>query len=51
MTRTTGPDCAITCNLINTHTHIDTSVVDAMGETGVTWVERKRNVDKKMLVQ
>ena len=21
MTRTTGPDCAVMCNLINTHTH------------------------------
>ena len=21
MTRVTGPDCAVTCNLINTHTH------------------------------
>ena len=24
MTRMTGPDYAVTCNLINTHTHIDT---------------------------
>ena len=24
MTRTTGPDCAVMCNLINTHTHTDT---------------------------
>ena len=23
MTRMTGPDCAVMCNLINTHTHID----------------------------
>ena len=22
MTRMTGPDCAVMCNLINTHTHI-----------------------------
>ena len=24
MTRMTGPDCAVTCNLINTHTHTHT---------------------------
>ena len=24
MTRMTGPDCAVMCNLINTHTHIHT---------------------------
>ena len=24
MTRITGPDCAVMCNLINTHTHIHT---------------------------
>ena len=24
MTRMTGPDCAVICNLINTHTHIHT---------------------------
>ena len=24
MTRMTGPDCAVMCNLINTHTHRDT---------------------------
>ena len=24
MTRMTGPDCAVMCNLINTHTHADT---------------------------
>ena len=23
MTRMTGPDCVVMCNLINTHTHID----------------------------
>ena len=25
MTRMTGPDCAVMCNLINTHTHTHTS--------------------------
>ena len=24
MTRMTGPDCVVMCNLINTHTHIHT---------------------------
>ena len=26
MTRMTGPDCAVMCNLINTHTHTNTSI-------------------------
>ena len=29
MTRMTGPDCAVTCNLINTHTHKHTGSVAA----------------------
>ena len=32
MTKTTGPDCAVMCNLINTHTHTETyyiiSIID-----------------------
>ena len=28
MTRMTGPDCAVMCNLINTHTHT-TSIIDS----------------------
>ena len=27
MTRMTGPDCVVMCNLINTHTHV-TSIID-----------------------
>ena len=27
MTRMTGPDCVVMCNLINTHTHTHTAVV------------------------
>ena len=42
MTRMTGPDCAVMCNLINTYTHT---------ETGETWVESEKNVEKKGLVQ
>ena len=26
MTRMTGPDCAVMCNLINTHTHLPSAV-------------------------
>ena len=54
MTRMTRPDCAVMCNLINTHTHTHTHrtrVVDAMRETGKTWVEREKIVDKTELVQ
>ena len=56
MTRMTGLDCAVMCNLINTHTHTHTQrkckiVVDAVWETGETWVEREENVEKKGLVQ
>ena len=28
MTKTTAPDCAVMCNLINTHTCIHTSIID-----------------------
>ena len=43
MTRMTGPNCAVMCSLINTHTHTR--------ETGETWVESEKNVEKKGLVQ
>ena len=36
MTRMTRPDCAVMCNLINTHTH-----------TGETWVESEIHVKKE----
>ena len=55
------------CNLINTHTHTHTRLgraeggqksarnlkiaVDAVRETGKTWVESEKNVEKKGLVQ
>ena len=57
MTRMTRPDCAVMCNLINTHTHTHTSArnrkiaVDAVRETGETGVESGKNVEKKGLVQ
>ena len=82
MTRMTGPDCVVMCNLINTyihtyiHTYIQTYIhtyihtyilgraegrrksarnrktaVDAARETGETWVESEKNVEKKELVQ
>ena len=31
MTRMTGPDCAVMCNLINTHTHTHTHNKEAGG--------------------
>ena len=68
MTRMTGPDCVVMCNLINTHTHTHTTglgraeggqksarnrkiAVDAVRETGETWVESEKNVENKGLVQ
>ena len=48
MTRMTGPDCVVMCNLINTHTHTHTHT---HRETGETWVESGKNVEKKGLVQ
>ena len=32
MTRMTGPDCAVMCNLINTHTHTHTRTPDGNGD-------------------
>ena len=46
MTRMTGPDCVVMCNLINTYIH-----TDAKGETGETLVERGRDVEKEVSVQ
>ena len=52
--RVTGPDCAVMFNLINTHTHTHITpkiAVDAVRETGETWVESEKNVEKIGLVQ
>ena len=51
MTRMTGPDCVVMCNLINTciHTYIHTYI--HKGETGETLVERGRDVEKEVSVQ
>ena len=62
MTRMTGPDCAVMCDLIYTRTWAEErrrsakkrkTVVDPYGrwETGEAWVERGENVGKKGLVQ
>ena len=38
MPRMTGPDCAVMCNLINTHTHIHvTSIIDPPWEDQYEW--------------
>ena len=62
MTRMTGPDCAVMCNLINTHTHTEggreakkrkkpqNSFRRRAGNGGDTGGKRK-NVEKKWLVQ
>ena len=50
MTRMTGPDCVVMCNLINTHTHTHTHteaqetaiVVDAKWEMGEIWVGKRK---------
>ena len=36
MTRMRGPDCAVMCNLINTHTHTHTHTHDHRMGTGTT---------------
>ena len=41
MTRMTGPDCVVMCNLINTHTHTHTHE-DRIGEGGVEAKKRKK---------
>ena len=67
MTRMTGPDCAVMRNLKNTRTPSRIGLgradgrrksarnrkiaVDAVRETGETWVESETNVEKKGLVQ
>ena len=40
MTRMTGPDCAVMCNLINTHTHTQTH--NRIGEGGREAKRRKK---------
>ena len=43
MTRMTRPDCAVMCNLINTHTHTHTHTqaeTDARGEAWNDWYDR-----------
>ena len=43
MTRVTGPDYEVVCNLINKYIHTHTHTH--------TWVESEKNVEKKGLVQ
>ena len=52
MTRMTRPDCAVMCNLINTHTHTHTHTytkryifIGAMWETGKPRAVGEKNVD------
>ena len=41
MTRMTGPDCAVMCNLINTHTHTHTH----LGRINVSGITRMTGPD------
>ena len=41
MTRMTGPDCAVMCNLINTHTHTHTQIYIYMFK-GEKWLSKPR---------
>ena len=65
MTQMTGPDCAVMCNLINIHTYIHEGGREAKKRKkaqhscrrragngrDMAWVESKKNVEKKGLVQ
>ena len=47
MTRMTRPDCAVMCNLINTHTHTHTQYLDTPIQTGGESIEaiiRRRRI-------
>ena len=35
MTRMTGPDCAVMCNLINIHTYIHTYILGRINPSGI----------------
>ena len=41
MTRMTGPDCAVTCNLINTHTHRKGSVGPVAANSNIVEVNKE----------
>ena len=38
MTRMTGPDCAVMCNLINTHTHTHSTPVDYINSSNTRYI-------------
>ena len=42
MTRMTGPDCAVICNVINTHTHTHTHRAGNGGDTGGKRKKRRK---------
>ena len=52
MTRMTGPDCAVMCNLINTHTHththIDRQIFGMIGQIFSTLNRRSKKGKGKM---
>ena len=50
MTRMTRPDCAVMCNLINTHTHTHTHADRRAGITAVGGQEQQPNVISEPLV-
>ena len=42
MTRMTEPDCAVMCNLINTHTHTHTHTHTCFDHTYIQMMQRRR---------
>ena len=53
MTRMTGPDCVVMCNLINTHTHTHTHSIDSINSINCAasvigyyyWIVPRKPVD------
>ena len=44
MTRMTGPDCAVMCNLINTHTHTHTHFPSACSQNGAARISPEKGL-------
>ena len=50
MTRMTGPDCAVMCNLINTHTHTHIRDVNSIFDVTVTIVASRVALGARCIV-
>ena len=55
MTRATGPDCAVMCNFINTHTHTQTTKqkqnIMEPGNVGFNFSRREEKKRKKRVIR